>query len=222
MWRSLVLLLVMVNGAYFAWAQGFLNAYGIGPVERSEPHRMAQQIRPEGLRVLSAVEAQRLERLYAPAATTSAKTCWVAGVFDDAQASALGSAMEGKLPSDSWRLERIVQPARWIVYMGRYDSPDAVTKKRAELRALNVVAESLRNPTLEPGLSLGGYDTSTAANAAMTVLAQRGVRTAKVVQERAEVRGLQLRLPQADEALKAAVESFRPQLAGKVLQSCPQ
>lgn len=218
MLRSLVLLLMLANGAYFAWAQGYLNAYGIGPEERSEPHRMAQQIRSEDIRVLSADDAKRLERQHVAA---SVKACWVAGVFDDVQARALSSALEGKLPPDSWQLESIVQPARWIIYMGRYDSAEAVIKKRGELRGLNVPTETLRNPSLEPGLSLGAYDTQVAANTAMAALAQRGVRTAKVVQERAEVRGLQLRLPQADEALKAAVESIKSQLGGKTLQSCP-
>ena len=60
------------------------------------------------------------------------------------------------------------------------------------------------NPTLEPGLSLGGYPTEAAAKQQLEALAQAGVRTAKVVQERPETRGQALKLPAVDDALAAA------------------
>ena len=221
MLRSLVLLLVLLNGAYFAWSQGFLLGYGFGPLERSESQRLEQQIQPQAITLLDAEAARRLEGQWAASAAASGRTCWRAGPFDEAQAQVLRRALESLLPQGSWLLEPALLPGRWIVYMGRYETAEAVIKKRSELRFLNVPTEPLRNPALEPGLSLGGFETQAQAGAALGELAQRGVRTARVVQERAEPRGQQLRLPQADDALRAQFDSVRPTLSGRILQPCP-
>jgi len=106
------------------------------------------------------------------------------------------------------------------VYMGKYPSAEALVKKRAELASLNLKFEPLSNPALEPGLSLGGFDTQGAANAELAHLNRRGVRTARVVQERAEMRGSLLKIPAADETLRARLDEFKTALAGKPLQAC--
>ncbi|MDO8250027.1 MAG: SPOR domain-containing protein, partial [Rhodoferax sp.] len=80
--------------------------------------------------------------------------------------------------------------------------------------------EPLLNPALALGLSLGGFETQAAANEALEALSQRGVRTARVLEERAEVRGLLLRLPGVDDALRARLEALTPALAGNPLTAC--
>lgn len=52
MLRLLALLLLLANGAYFAWSHDWLRLYGMGPVQQSEPQRVAQQIRPRDLLLL--------------------------------------------------------------------------------------------------------------------------------------------------------------------------
>jgi len=216
MLRAWVLLLVLANAVYGGWALGHFKALGWAPLDPSEPQRMGQQIRSEDLRILGRDEAKRADTL----ASTSNRQCLVSALLDETQSKAIMATLEGTVPPESWRLENSVQAARWIIYMGKYDSPDAVTRKRAELRALNVNSEPLKNASLEPGLSLGGYDTQAAATAALNQLAQRGVRTARVLQERPEVRGYLLYLPQADDSLRATLDSLKPFLGGKSLQSC--
>ena len=49
---------------------------------------------------------------------------------------------------------------------------------------------------------------------------KRGVRTARVAQERPEVRGQSLKLPLVDEALRPRLEELKPLLNGKPLRSC--
>ena len=51
-------------------------------------------------------------------------------------------------------------------------------------------------------------------------LAQRGVRSARVVQERPDVRGQRLTLPAADAYLRSLLDGIKPQLAGKALVAC--
>jgi hypothetical protein len=216
MLRLLVLLLLLANGAFYAWSQGLLLPLGIGPAQQSEPQRLAQQVRPEAMRIASAEEAGRLQAAAAPA---KAPECLVAGPIDDPSAESLRQALQS-WPSGAWTLEPVSEPARWIVYMGKYPAVENVTRKKAELRQLGVSFETLSNPALEPGLSLGGFATESAATQHLERVAERGVRTARVVQERPEVRGLRLLLPALDDSLRARLDDLRPALNGRPLRPC--
>ena len=229
MLRLLVLFLILANGIYFVWSQGFLRAWDFAPAQQTEPQRLAQQLRPENLRILKAGEAGRLEAaaptpapasLPAMAAAAQPTQCFQAGLFDDTQTQALRRALESSLPAGTWQLESTLEPARWIVYMGKYPNADVLAKKRQELAALNLKLEPLNSASLEPGLSLGGFDTQAAATTLLANLTKRGVRTAQVVRERSEARGTLLKLAAVDEALKLRFDEIRPALAGKVLQLC--
>ncbi|MEP6557706.1 MAG: hypothetical protein ABJB17_04450 [Burkholderiales bacterium] len=51
--RHVVLVLLLIaNAGYFAWTSGWLRNWGLAPSTQSEPQRLAQQIRPEALRIL--------------------------------------------------------------------------------------------------------------------------------------------------------------------------
>lgn len=216
--RSVVLLLVLLNGVYFAWTQSWLQALDWTPAQQAEPHRLAQQIRPDALHILSAQELRQFEAsLRTPAKPAE---CLQAGLFDVVQETALSHALQSGLPSGSWTLEPGVEPARWIVYMGKYPSPEVLAKKRQELAALNLKMEALQNAELSPGLSLGGHATQVQARAALDALVRRGVRTARVVQERAETRGAVLKIAVVDEVMRSRLEGLAPVLAGKPLLPC--
>lgn len=218
MLRIFVLLLVLANGTYFAWSQGLLRAYGWAPVVQSEPQRLSQQIRPEAIVVLGADESRRVE----VAAQTPARPaeCLQVGLFSDVQLEGLRRSLETTLPAGSWVTETGVEPARWIIYMGRFPNADALSKKRSELVKLNFQMETLQNQTLEPGLSLGAYETQQEANKELALMVKRGLRTARVVQERAELRGTLLRIQAADDAIRARLDDLKPALADKPLKSC--
>src|ERR1035437_2024586 len=115
MLRTFVLLLIMLNGLYFAWTQGLLRDLGLAPVQQAEPLRLSQQIRPEAVRVISAQEWASLES--AALAAQKPTECLQAGVFDEDQAAQLRQALEAwRLPASAWTLEASVEHARWIVY----------------------------------------------------------------------------------------------------------
>ena len=216
MLRLSVLLLLLANGAYFAWSQGLLSAWGIAPTQQSEPQRLAQQIRPEALRVANAEEARRIETTVA---ASGPPECLQTDPLDDSLAAQLKRALE-PWPASSWVLEPAMEPARWIVYMGKYLTVESVSKKRAELRQLGISFEALANPSLEPGLALGGFTSEAAATQQLNGLAQRGVRTAKVVQERPEIRGQRLLLPAVDDGLRGRLDELKQVLNGKPLRAC--
>jgi len=238
MLRVLVLLLLLANGGYYAWSQGLLRDWGLAPREQAEPQRVGEQLHPEWLRLLpppggrpapppappeapppapaSAREAQ--EAAPSVAAHSAPAECLQAGIFDTAQADTLRRAAAA-LPEGSWRLEPATLPGRWMVYMGRFPDADQLAKKRAELRELGV-AYDRPNAALEPGLSLGRFSTEEAAQRGLTTLAAKGVRSARVVQERLDMPGFMLRLPEADARLRAQAEGLRGALAGKALRPC--
>jgi len=218
MLRLLVLILILANGAYFAWSGGLLRAYGFAPAQQREPQRLAQQIKPEALRVLSTNEFKQIEAQMQ--ADLTPRECLQAGPFDEVQTAALRLALEASLPPGSWTLDSVVEPAHWIVYMGKFANAEALNKKRNELSALNLAPQGVSNPTLEPGLSLGGFDSQEAAANELARLNLRGIRTAKVVQERQQGRSGQLTLPAVTEALKPRLQAIRPALAGKDFKRC--
>jgi hypothetical protein len=218
MLRFFVLLLLLANGAFFAWSQGYLKAYGFAPVAPNEPQRLAEQIKPENLQILQAADVQRMETQ--AKAEQAPKVCLQAGPFDAIQAEALRKVLEDDLPSGAWQLDAVKQPAQWVIYMGKYANADVQAKKRAELATLGLPAEPVTQAAFAPGLSLGVFTTQAAANTGLERLKPKGLRTAKVVQTREEAVQTWLKLPAVSESLQAKLDAIKPALADKPLKNC--
>jgi hypothetical protein len=218
MLRFLVLLLILANGAYFAWTQGYLASMGLAPSVQNEPQRLQNQIQPEAIRLLNPSEAKRVDIL-AAAPAPKPPECLQTTLLAQAQASALQTAA-ASLPAGAWKLEEATEPARWIVYMGKYPSAEALAKKKSELRELGISTEVLKNASLEPGLSLGAHASQADAAEAMSELAKRGVRTGKVVQEQPARTGQIFILPAVDDALRPQLEPVKTLLGASGLVSC--
>ena len=215
MLRLTVLLLVLANAGYFAWAHGALWAWGLGPAQQAEPQRLEQQIRPKAIRILRPDEARRLE--LAATGPARAAECLQAGPLDDTQVAGLTPLLE---PAGSWSLEPVVEPGRWIIYMGKYATAENTARKKAELRQLGVSFEALTDPSLEPGLSLGGFTSQAEASQQLETFLQRGVRSAKVVQERSELRGRLLKFAAVDDSLRPRLDELAPVLNAQTLRPC--
>lgn len=217
MLRLIVLVLLLANAGFYAWSHGLLLPWGVGPTQQAEPQRLQQQVQPDSVRILPAEELRRIETVAAQAPRPP--ECLQTAVLDDAQVGPLRTVLD-TFPSGSWSLDSVTEPARWIIYMGRYPGVEQVARKRAELRQLGISFEPPANPQLEPGLSLGGFATEAAASTQLAALADKGVRTARVVQERPEHRGQRLQLPAVDDALRPRLDELKAALASKPLRSC--
>ena len=131
MLRTLVLVLVLLNAGYYTWSHGMLRNYGFGPAQQAEPQRVAQQIQPQLLRVLSSDEARRADAASRPL------ECLQAGLFDDDQATALRQLAQKTLPEGSWLLEDAADPERADVRGKQFKLPvvdDALRARLADLR----------------------------------------------------------------------------------------
>ncbi|CAN7619661.1 SPOR domain-containing protein [Acidovorax sp. LjRoot129] len=244
MLRLAVIVLLLANAGYYAWSQGLLKDWGFAPEEQAEPQRMDQQIRPETLQILrvtpgkassslpsspsssaapagpASADASAISSSSAPSTPPSADTaeCLQAGVFDERQAEALRTAA-ASLPQGSWVLDPTPVPGRWMLYMGRFEDQEALDRKRAELRARKVDHDRAGG-TLELGLSLGRFTSKDAAERELANLGTKGVRTARVVQERPDTAGFTLRLPSVNDALRPQLDALRTAMAGKTLRTC--
>jgi hypothetical protein len=217
MLRLLVLLLVLANAGYYAWSQGVLRDWGLAPPSSSEPQRLQQQIKPDAVRILPASEARRAAP---PVVAAASKTeCLLAGPIAEAQLASLKEAL-APWPAGSWNLTAVVQPASWLVYMGKYGGVEQLARKKAELRQRGVDFEEVDDPALEPGLSLGRFASESDAAKRLQALAQTGVHSARVVQERPETQAQQLTVPAVDDALRPRLEALRPVLAAIKLRPC--
>ena len=248
--RFAIVLLLLANAGYYAFSQGMLRSLGWAPHNPSEPERLAQQVKPEELRILSPQEQQaqtEAPRAPEPAAEPEKvapepektaekiaektadkvaekpekpekKECLTAGSFDAKQVEALRLQL-AKLPEGSWKLDSSTTSGRWMVYIGKFSSQEALDTRRSDLRAQDISTDRARLASLEPGLSLGRFSTEEAAERHLATLARKGVSGAKVVVDRPEVTTYTLRLPKTDAATKKRVQSWHV-MEGKDLQAC--
>ena len=170
---------------------------------------------------LAAAQSESKPEAKTPAKAEPSAICLQAGAFNAAQADVLRRALGSSLPADSWSLSNATLPGRWMVYMGRFPDLNTLDKKRKELQARDVPYDRPQIAALEPGLSLGRYSTEEAAERALAQLGTKGVRSARVVPERAETPAFVLRLPAvAPDARQRINATLRRALAGKTLRPC--
>jgi cell division protein FtsN len=154
-----------------------------------------------------------------PAAAPTA--CWQATGFSDEQAELLRAELRLLgLGDNAWQLTEVRSPGRWIVYMGRYDNAEQAARKKAELRALGVTHRDVNTAGLAPGLALGTFSSEEAAREGLQQVERRGVRTSRVVQERADSQSFNLRLPAISDTQRQRIDALGPAMGGRSLQRC--
>ena len=146
------------------------------------------------------------------------KECLQAGTFDAKQVEALRLQL-AKLPEGSWKLDATTSAGRWMVYVGKFNSQEALDTRRDELRGMDISTDRARIAAMEPGLSLGRFSTEEAADRHLASMQKKGVSGAKVVVDRPELTSYTLRLPKADTATKKRVDSWHI-MNGKELHAC--
>lgn len=214
MLRALIVALLLANLAFFAWTRGWLDTVvGVRPTGDREPERMLRQVRPELIRILPASAASE--------AAPVALACFEAGPFTDAEISAAEARAQTQLPVGSWVSVKTEQPGTWLVYMGRYASRDAMTRKEDELKRRKAPYEEIgAPPALAPGLSLGRFEQRAAAVTALEQFTQQGIRTARVVELTPASNRHMLRVDKADAALSTQLVALPADTLGKAFAAC--
>ena len=205
MLRALVVLLLLANAVFFAWARGWLGA----PPHHAErePGRLLAQVRPEVLTVLPAGTAGAAVL----AARAAALQCLEAGPFADTTLSAAEAALGAALlPEGSWsRVGPAAAVPVWWVYAGRY--PEAALRKarEEELRTLNLSFELIDTPAdLAPGFVLSRHASRDAAQAWLNARSGTPLRGARVLQLPVPAPAWRLRLARADAELAERLKAL--------------
>lgn len=208
MLRALVVLLLLANGLYFAWAQGWLG-HPPRHAER-EPQRLAAQQAPEAVAVLPPKRASAAMQ----AAKEEALRCVETGPFEE---PALGQAeyrlAEALVAPDAVERREAGGLVRWIVFGGRYPEAGPRNAREEDLRRLGLKFERLTSPAeLAPGFVLSRHDSREAAEAWLREKAPKALRGARVVALPGRVEGTLLRVPRAaaEQAEKLIASGFRP------------
>lgn len=221
MLRWLVLALLLANLAFFGWTQGWLDdVVGVRASGDREPERLARQVRPDSVVILSPVAVAA-----AASAAEFRLACLEAGPFGSAEVAVAENALTGVLPAGTWSRMPVDKPASWAVYMGRFASHEAQLKKEDELKRLRLPFESLKPSAglpaeLTPGLSLGRFNARDAADAALARFTQNGVRSARVVELQQPLTVQFLRVAKAEPLLVARLTGLKPEVLGKPFLPC--
>lgn len=224
MLRWAVLLLLVANLGFYAWTQGWLDSVpGLNSQGDREPERLKRQEHPDAVKLLSPKAASAALASTAPASAPEGETaCLEAGPFDEpARAAAEKALAQAGVAASRWAVVSLDKPGAWLVYMGKYPSHEVQLKKEEELRRIHVTFEEApRTPELEFGLVLGRYDDKAAADSALNQVAQRGVRTARVVTLAPPSRLHLLRAEHADAALQSQLQGLKAPALGAGFRAC--
>ena len=231
MLRALLLVLLLANAGFYAWTQGWLAPWLPPRSEPREPERLAAQVRPERIIVLTAgaasaaVAAASASAASRPAAASEAEpppVCLEAGPFNDAVARPVEAVLaEQCVPEGAVSREVVARSYTWGVVMGRFADREALRLKAEELKRLNVRFEEINSPpALAPGLRLGNYSDKYGAEAALGNLAAKGVRTARVEPLPFGPTQQWLRAAKADAELQTRLKSLPPERLGNGFQPC--
>ncbi len=229
MLRVLALALLLANALLLAAQWGWFDALTGGTsaqaraAQQREPERLQRQVAPDAVHILSpqaasaALGAAAASAAQAAAAASSAAAarCLEAGPFSGtelavAERSLRDAGLVAGAAAGNWVNRKTDDSGAFMVYMGRYLDRDLLQRKHDELKRMKLDAEDLRGmPDLQPGLSLGRFDSKPAADAALARMVLRGVRTARIVTLRPAQELTLLRVPVADAATRARLAGLR-------------
>ncbi|MBS7350840.1 MAG: SPOR domain-containing protein, partial [Comamonas sp.] len=154
-----------------------------------------------------------------PTARPAARMCFQAGPFTEEQSKTLRNALRNhSLPPDAWELQAQTSTGRWMVYLSQ-PNVQAAIQRHTELRAQKIDVDRAGG-RLEPGLSLGRFSSEEAATRELTRLLGKGLRGARIVQERPSVTLYTLRLPAITAEQGLSLRSLGAALAGESLRPC--
>ncbi len=216
------LLLVLVNLLLFAWLQGAFGRYGEGG---REPERVARQIEPERIRVLTEKDVQALrERATSSNGLdpASPQACIEFGDFPQADAARVEKLLAA-LPAAKVSSRAIEAPGWYMVYLPPHKTWSDAERRAEELRKmgvkdLQVMSESA---ALKFAISLGSFRDPNAAKAHLAALEKMGVKGVRMSDKASTITLTRFQLRDLDAASAQQLATVGNDFPGQSLRPCP-
>jgi hypothetical protein len=222
--RTLFLVLLLANVAFFAWWR-FVSPPDLG----ADPAPLARQIDPEKLKVVLPGEATPTTPPIAPArarptaAVAASPKCIEWGSFTLADAPRAEKALEPLALGQRVGQRRTEEQAGWWVFIpAQTNGRSAAIRKAAELKTLGIDDFFIMQ---EDGphrwaVSLGVFRTEEAARARLAALRAQGVRSAQVGERETTVPKVWLQVKGVDAPLEAKLRDVAREIEGSDLRPC--
>ena len=216
MLRALVLLLLLLNAIFFGWTQGWLDSViGIKASGDREPERIAGQVNPERISLLSPQAAAALQT----------RSCLELGPLngETALAEAQAALQGAGFTASDWQAQASEQAGVWAVATIRFPSKDFQARKEETYKKMKINFEYLTAPPEElPAMVLSRHASDKAAQVALDALTQRQLKGLRVMQLQAPMKRHSLIIPTADAAQAAKLLGLakEPALHGSSFRAC--
>lgn len=227
--KLVFLLLLLINLALYAWQHG---AFGRFPETGREPERIARQIEPDRVRVLSESSVQQLrERAAAARAAvasvpvapdlTQAQTCVEFGDFVGAEVARVETALLN-LGLGARQVARPVDvPGYYLVYL-----PPTKTRAEADRAAQDIARRGvkdwfvLNDGPLKWGISLGSFRDAELARAHAAALDKQGVKGVRVADKPTSIAATRYQLRELDTAAAQQLDAIRKEFPAQSVRVC--
>lgn len=245
MLKFLFAILLLANGALFAYHQGHLAPWF---AENREPSRQARQLNADKIQLLPrapslkeepaptpAVEPAVVENDAAPApdqavvavaqAVNGSKpeliACTEVGNFSESDAQGFETRLASLALGPRLSRRAITEGGSHIVFMPPQGSKEGADKKVGELRRLGVTDFFViqDNAEMRWAISLGVFRTEEAAKKRLAQLGQQGVRTARIGNHNAATR-IAFQLRELDAAAKEQLEKIKADYPAQEIRAC--
>jgi hypothetical protein len=220
--------LVAINGALFAYGQGYLGHFS---GNEREPERLANQLNADKLVIIPADKASAAASAVASAAASAAATakaetlaCVEIGNFLIADARRFETRLDPLELGDRQSRHNLpgTEVSSYIVYIPPQGSKEGADKKAGELKALGVTNYFIMSDsqTMKWAISLGVFKSENAAQNQLAQLMKQGVHSARVAPRMSGSKLLAFQFREVDPELKAKLEQIRAGFPNTETRSC--
>jgi len=218
--RTLFLLLVLGNVAFFAWSR-----YVAPPDASADPLPLERQIEPEKLKVIAPSDLPPVTARPTASAVAAplALKCLEWGSFTLADAPRAEKALEPLALGARLAQRRSEETVSWWVFIPPQGSRQRALKKAAELKSLRIKDYFIVQDESDHrwAVSLGVFRSAEAAQARLAALRGQGVRDAQAGPRDTAVARVWYQVTSVDAPLQARLRDLAGQLAGSELKECP-
>jgi hypothetical protein len=228
------LLLVLANLALFAWQQG---VFGTLPDSGREPGRVAQQIAPERIRVLTPAEVEQLkikareqaaakqaQAVFSLAALdlASGQACAEFGDFAINEAARVRTRLDALELGDRLSARNVELPGWIMVYL-----PPFKTRAEADRAAVELRRQGVRdfvvmgeNTPLRNGIALASFKDAELARNHAAELEKRGVKGARVAEKPPALQGTRFTIKALDAPTVEKLQALQKDFATAKFAAC--